>query len=252
MISQTPGIVLVTLTSVLGIILSNVSPAKALNQPIFYDGFEGDFTQNDKWMVSDGRPKDSPFGCTWSNKEVWPTTSGSNAILNVNLNDGTNTCGEVKSNRKFTGGKFVAHMKPLNVPGTTSTFFLYTGTQGAPDHYEIDIEFIGGTSILHTNYWIKGKKHEKDINLKELGVNPYEGFRRYGFEWRPNEIVWFTEDDAGGERKELRKERVNLQAEMPIFMNNWNGDNTKDAQLFPGPYNTGGGAAEYDYISVEE
>jgi endo-1,3-1,4-beta-glycanase ExoK len=264
-ISRKSAIALAAFITVLSIILSNTLSSRASDPTIFYDAFEGELISK-QWIVShvdaEHKKNPSPCGCPWSNTEVWQTNTG---ILNVNLNGSTNKCGEIKSQDLFSSGRFIAHMKPVNISGTTSTFFLYTGaTGGAKDHYEIDIEFIGGTNLLHTNYWIAGKKdtngvtHEVDIDLtKEFKIDPYSKFRRYGFEWRSNKIIWFTEDDAG-QRKDLRTEDVSLKANMPIFMNNWRGDNilNKDKRVpFPGYYNEdtkSGGTAQYDYVLVEK
>jgi endo-1,3-1,4-beta-glycanase ExoK len=242
------------IVTTLGITLGQVQPSHALYQTIFYDGFEGDFNQ--QWTVSNGNPNGSPFGCTWAYSEVWKTTSGSNGLLNVNLNGGTKKCGEVKSKRSFRYGSFVANMKPLNTAGTISSFFLYTGTTGgAQNHFEIDIEFIGGTNKLHTNYWIKGQQYTngqpnwQDIDLSAFGINPYSQFRRYGFEWRSNKIVWFTYNDLGVWIK-LREVNASVNADMPILINNWNGDNSLIGKLFPGFYGGGGGVAQYDFVWV--
>jgi endo-1,3-1,4-beta-glycanase ExoK len=242
------------IATALGITLSQAEPSQALYQTIFYDGFESDFNQ--QWTVSNGYSNGSPFGCAWSYSEVWKTNSGSNGFLNVNLNGGTTKCGEVKSKRSFRYGSFVTNMKPLNTAGTISSFFLYTGTTGgAQNHFEIDIEFIGGTNKLHTNYWIAGKQetnnqpHWQDIDLSTFGINPYSQFRRYGFEWRSNKIVWFTYNDLGVWVK-LREVNASVNVDMPIFINNWNGDNSPSGQLFPGFYSGGGGSAQYDFVWI--
>jgi endo-1,3-1,4-beta-glycanase ExoK len=256
------------ITITLGITLSQVQPSHADDQTIFYDGFEGgDFTQNQKWTASHRDKKNpSPFGCPWANTEVWQTTEASkNGLLNIHFNSQTEKCGEVKSqedgkDKTFLYGRFVVNMKPQNTAGSISSFFLYTGESGTDNHYEIDIEFIGGTQKLRTNYWIEGKqetekgRHWVDIDLSEpkLGINPYSQFRRYGFEWRSNKIVWFVYNDLGVPVT-LREEKVSINTRMPIFMNNWKGDNEPEGgKLFPGPYNGGDGTAQYDFVRVDK
>jgi endo-1,3-1,4-beta-glycanase ExoK len=252
MILRKSSIALATFIAILIVILNNTFPSKAIEQTTFFDGFKGDL--NKEWYKSDW-PNPSPFGCIWDKDEVQNIISDDNGILNLNLNPNgePKKCGQVKSRQEFTSGKFIAHMKPLDIPGTVSSFFLYTGDYKTLSHYEIDIEFIGGTKKLHTNYWIAGEEHPYDIDLsdKKFGIDPYSQFRRYGFEWRSNKIIWFTDDNAGNQIN-LREERVSLKAKLPIFMNNWNGDN-KDS--FPGHYdedNRDGGTAQYDYVLVEK
>jgi endo-1,3-1,4-beta-glycanase ExoK len=109
---------------------------------------------------------------------------------------------------------------------------------------------------LHTNYWIEGEQHTKscqpnwkDIDLASFGIDPYSKFRRYGFEWRSNKIIWFTYNDLGVWVK-LDEADASINVDMPLFMNNWNGDNSPKAKGFPGTYNGGGGPAQYDFVWI--
>jgi endo-1,3-1,4-beta-glycanase ExoK len=245
------------MVTMFGITLSQVQPSRANEQ------FSDDFKGLGEWKVSNGYSNGNPFGCTWAANEV----SASNGLLKLNLKGSFKSngildtelskCGEVQSNRTFQYGSFTANMKPHNTPGSISSFFLYTGKSKTENHFEIDIEFIGGTNILHTDYWINGKKDSSsddekniDLKLKLFGINNvYSKFRRYGFEWHPNKIVWFTYDDAGN-RVKLREVKATITARMPIFMNTWNGNNGSDAKLFPGPYSSGNGTAQYEHVWV--
>ena len=65
---------------------------------------------------------------------------------------------------------------------------------------------------------------------RPTGIDQHSGIRRYGFEWRADRIVWFTYNDAGDWIK-LREVFVALNSTMPLFMNNWSGDNTACAVL---------------------
>jgi endo-1,3-1,4-beta-glycanase ExoK len=216
--------------------------------------FQEDFNQNNlakNWIVANAWKDSSPSGCSWDVNQVWRSMMGTHAVLNVGIKENSAKCGELKSARGFQYGTLMVSMTPLNVLGTVSSFFLYSGSKrGASDHSEIDMEFVGGTKVLRTNYWVNGQEHSQDIDLGRYAINPYSGFRRYGMEWRPDSIKWFTYSDTG-QFILLRVAYAVLNTPMPIFLSAWKGDNTTAAILFPGLYNGGEGVAQYNFISIE-
>jgi len=220
----------------------------ALYNTVFYDGFDNGGGVGNQWIVSNWA-NGHPFGCTFAYSEVWQASGA----LNLNLNGSTQLCGEVRTANFYTHGSFVANMKPSDIPGTISSFFTYTGVAGTSSHYEIDIEFIGGSNLLHTNYWIAGQQYPVDIDLGAYGIDPHSGFRRYGFEWRSDRIVWFYYDDAGVWHQ-LRYVSLNnnLNVAQQVFLNQWNGDNVSDALYFPGTWYGGGGTALYDMVWISD
>jgi beta-glucanase (GH16 family) len=141
-------------------------------------------------------------------------------------------------------------MRPANVRGSISSFFLYAGVAATNSHFEIDIEFIGGTSLLHTNYWIHGRNFPLDFDLAKRGIDPYAGSRRYRFIWAEEEIAWQVQTDAG-DWLELRRESARIDTPMQLMMNAWHGDNVGYSKDFPGPYDGSDGVAQYRFLSIE-
>lgn len=210
----------------------------------FFDGFDG--TGGPKasaWETANWANGDI-FGCTFAFSEAWLTGWGG-LDLNVNgSNRGAVKCAEVRTWQSFQYGKFVTRMQPATIAGGDSSFFLYTGNAGTSNHFEIDIEFIKGGTVLHTNVWTAGRQ-----NLQQFAVAT--GWRTIGFEWRPTFVRWFHVNDAGVEM-EFRRVNTTISAPMRLMLNNWVGNNSANAVGFVGTYNGGGGPAYYDWVKVSD
>lgn len=215
--------------------LSSV-PAHATN---FFEGFDGTGGAGSAWETANWANGDI-FGCTFAYSEVWRA----NGNLNLNVNSGTKKCAEVRTWQSFTYGKFVTRMQPGTIQGADSSFFLYTGTAGTSNHFEIDIEFINGGRTLHTNVWTAGRQ-----NYQQFPVST--GWRTIGFEWRPTFVRWFNVDSVGVER-EFRRVNTNISSPMRLMLNHWVGNNSSGAISFVGNYAGGGGQANYDWVKVSD
>jgi beta-glucanase (GH16 family) len=213
---------------------------------VFNDDFSGKGGLSNAWQISTW-VNGHPFGCTFSSQDV----SVSKGLLNLSFSGNAGKCAEVRTNRYWQYGSFASSMKPANVPGTVSSFFLYDGVAGTSSHYEIDIEFLGGSNILHTNYWIAGQQNPVDIDLSTLGINPYKSLRKYGFSWTSTTIAWYVMNDAG-QWVTLRQATVPAMPQMKLMMNAWYGDNMDTALQFPGYYAGTAGTAQYDSVTISQ
>ncbi len=213
---------------------------------LFFDDFSGKGGLGNAWEIATW-VNGHPFGCTFSSQDV----SKSKGLLSLGFSGNSGKCAEVRTKQRWQYGKFVVDMKPANVRGTVSSFFLYEGAAGTATHHEIDIEFVGGTSLLHTNYWIAGRQYPVDVDLTTLGIDPYQRSRQYSFTWRPDSIAWHVMDDAG-RWVEIRREYVALPAPMKLMMNAWYGDNLDSALHFPGYYDGTSGKAQYSLVRIEQ
>ena len=154
-----------------------------------------DFTKEEPnsqvFGASDGYGNGDPFGCDWSKDNVsFDEENGMN--LYVSKNGDTYYGGEMKTltpDGLFSGGYFSTVMKPSNVTGTASTFFLYTGDP----HDEVDIEFLGkDTTKVQFNYFVNGQGgHEY---WYDLGFDASEDYHSYGFYWDISKIIWYVDD----------------------------------------------------------
>lgn len=204
----------------------------------FFDGFDGTGGAGPAWETATW-PNGTPFGCTFAYSEVWKERG----LMVLNVNGGTQRCGEIRTRRSFTYGKFSTRMKASSFAGGNSSFFLYTGQAGTASHFEIDIELINGGTVLHTNVWKGGVQ-----DFRQYPIQP--GWHTLGFEWRENSVRWFSVDEQGRETT-LREQAVSVATPMQLMLNHWHGDNTPDAIGFLGRWTGGGGPAYYDWVKVE-
>jgi len=224
--------------------LSAGAGVQAQSTQVFYDDFSSKGGLGRAWDVATW-VNGHPFGCTFSGQDV----SRSKGVLRLSFSGNSGKCAEVRTRQYWQYGSFVVDMKPANVRGTISSFFLYDGVARTSSHHEIDIEFIGGTSLLHTNVWIAGVQYPRDIDLATLGIDPYLRSRKYGFAWQPDAVVWNVMNDAG-QWIEVRREPVSLAVPMKLMMNAWYGDNLDSALYFPGYYDGTSGKAEYSSVWI--
>lgn len=216
----------------------------AQSTQVFYDDFSGKGNLGSAWEIATW-VNGHPFGCTFSDQDV----SKSKGLLRLSFSGNSGKCAEVRTRQTWQYGSFVVDMKPSDVRGTISSFFLYDGASRTNTHHEIDIEFIGGTSLLHTNFWVAGVQSPRDIDLAALGIDPYQRSRKYRFIWQPDAIAWHVMNDAG-QWIEVRRETVTIAVPMKLMMNAWYGDNLDTAIHFPGYYDGTSGKAEYSSVWI--
>jgi beta-glucanase (GH16 family) len=220
--------------------------ASAQIKQVFFDDFFSKNIVGSAWQISSW-VNNHPFGCTFSSQDV----SVNKSLLTLSFSGNSGKCAEVRTYNSWQYGTYVVSMKPANVAGTVSSFFLYTGVAGTTSHYEIDIEFLGGTSILHTNVWLAGQQNSLDVDLSALGINSYKSLRKYGFSWTSSGIAWSVMNDAG-QWVLLRQVAVPAMPPMQLMMNAWYGDNMDTALQFPGYYAGQAGSAQYDSVSISQ
>ncbi len=101
---------------------------------------------------------------------------------------------ELRLNRHWHYGRYETIMRPALGSGVVSAFFTYTGPYGGNPHDEIDIEFLGRRpNEIEFNYFKDGKTgaHKRH----QLDYDATKEMRLYAFEWHPDEIVWFIDNE---------------------------------------------------------
>ncbi|NEX63922.1 family 16 glycosylhydrolase [Noviherbaspirillum galbum] len=218
--------------------------AHAQATQVFFDDFNTKGGLGSAWQISSW-VNGHPFGCTFSSQDV----SKNKGLLSLSFSGSSGKCAEVRTNQYWQYGTYIVDMKPANVKGTVSSFFLYDGVAGTSSHAEIDIEFIGGKPLLHTNYWIAGQPDQLDIDLGAYGIDPFKSSRKYSIVWQPDSISWFVMNDAG-QWVELRRVAAAQSTPMKLMMNAWYGDNMDSALVFPGYYDGTPGKADYNSVWI--
>ena len=107
--------------------------------------------------------------------------------------------GELRTIDTYQYGRYEVRMKSAAGDGVVSSFFTYRdywaeGLTG-PQHWnEIDWEWLGNhddkaqTNLITQNEW----NHEE---LIDVGFNPHEDYHNYAFEWTPEYVAFFIDDE---------------------------------------------------------
>ena len=164
--------------------------------------------------ASDHYSNGGVFGCVWSKNNIYYDENGMNFCLYKEADKYYGA--EMKTlgvDGMFQYGYFSTKMKPSNVTGTASTFFLYRSNP----HDEIDIEFLGkDTTKVQFNYFHNGVGGNE--YMYDLGFDASEEYHTYGFYWDLSKIIWYVDEQPVYQRES------NIPSNsMSIFMNLWNG-----------------------------
>ncbi len=155
---------------------------------------------------------------------------------------------EMYSRDEFMYGRYVCRMKPQNVSGVISSFFLIDTEE---DWYEIDIEFVGeNTRKVQLNLRSK-LPDDKRIIDKPVFVNlPFdaaEDFHTYTIDWTEKYIAFYadgihlyTYDDEEFVARQQHPQTVRFNY-WPTNLKSWAGEFSEHSL----PIET-----EYDYIAV--
>lgn len=117
------------------------------------------------------------------------------------------TSAAIVTQQKFLFGKFVAELKPSNVPGIVTGMFLHRNSP----HQEIDIEFLGKdtTKMLVNVFYnpgLEGTKLEYGYRgtpvLINLGFDASKEFHQYKIEWHDSFLRWYVDGHIVYERVE--------------------------------------------------
>ncbi|MEJ2045859.1 MAG: family 16 glycosylhydrolase [Reinekea sp.] len=232
----------------------------------FKDDFSWGFNSG-IWEARSGN-NDSPFGCTFTPDQITPSSQG------IALLSSSGSCSELRTKQSYSYGKVQGALRSSGTAGTVASIFSYTSWWDVPGRawQEIDIEFLPSRgNVVHTNviYQPQGgyyQSWEKDIDLGQYGLNVTENVLTIGFDWQSWKIDWYVYDQWGNYRVIRTMYRDNgdgyiANNEVPQYawpkdstrfmINNWHGDNSGQAQSFPGWYNQESAWAYYDYIEYQ-
>jgi GR25 family glycosyltransferase involved in LPS biosynthesis len=115
------------------------------------------------------------------------------------------TSAALASRETFRYGRFRIELRPSNVPGLVTGFFLH---RNGP-RQEIDIEFLGKdtTKMLVNVYYNPGSEGTKleygyrgSPTLIDLGFDAAAEFHTYEIDWQPNAIRWIVDEVVVYER----------------------------------------------------
>ncbi len=179
---------------------SSVGTADPVDFP-FIDAFKKSDLK--KWEIAEYDFDHPHFDTDWRKQNVVFDNGGDEEAAGLTL---TVTPSKVQSQSKnrFIGGsirrkiptiygRYESLIKPAKGSGFVTGFFTYTGPFYGTKHDEIDIEFLGkNTKQIHIAWFSDGVLTNKFIDL------PFDAAKRprlYAFEWLPDRINWYVEDE---------------------------------------------------------
>ena len=225
-----------------GLMLSSCFGQDLSNAPAFMSNTIETFDdESNIFTASNGWTNGSPFACYWNADNV--TYSNGEVALELSKDGDKLYGGELKSNDHFSYGYYSAKMKPSNVTGTCSAFFVYTGPSEDNPWDEIDIEFLGhDTTRVQFNYFSNGKGgHE---HWYDLGFDASQEYHEYGFYWSEEEIIWYVDSEP------VYKATNDIPTTPGrIIMNTWSGDSTAEAWMKKLPDDFTTSKAYYDEVN---
>jgi len=117
-------------------------------------------------------------------------------------------------------GKFEARYKPAQGEGLVSSFFTYNDSCCTTSPWnEIDIELLGRYDhVVDMNTITWGQSSH--IRQHYVSFNPNEDFHIYGFEWTPDYVAWFINEEEVYRQTEGHIQE--LYYPQKIMMNLWN------------------------------
>ncbi|QXO18324.1 MULTISPECIES: family 16 glycosylhydrolase [Vibrio] len=192
------------------------------------------------WQVSDGwKNEGSEFDCTWQANNVWQEADL--LIMHAKSESYGKSCSEIRTYDYVRRGRYEVEMQAGAVPGTISSFFTYAGESGTASHYEVDIELMGGTNLLHTNVWIRGQQFPVDIDLGQYGMSIWN-MEKYAFSIDEYGVTWEVFSRYQNKWVQVRRASTNVSSYMQLFINNWISANP---QFPPSYYNGSPAYAKY-------
>ena len=127
---------------------------------------------------------------------------------------------ELRTLESVLYGKFEARYKPAQGDGILSTFFTYNDNCCDESPWnEIDIELLGRYDhVIDFNTITWGQSSH--IRQHYVPFNPHLDFHTYGFEWTPDYVAWFIDDEEV--YRQTGDYIEELHYSQKIMMNIWN------------------------------
>ncbi len=247
-------------------IAATLSAGAAAQGGYFKDNFSWGFNSG-LWQARSGN-NGSPFGCTFTPNQISTSSQG------ITLLVAPGACSELRTHQTYGYGRIQGALNTSGTAGTVASIFTYTSWWDVSGRawQEIDIEFLPSRgNVVHTNviYQPQGGNYqswEQDIGLGQYGLDVRQNVLTIGFDWQSWKIDWYVYDQSGNYQviRTMYKDNGDGNIafnEIPqyawpqdparIMINHWHGDNSSQAQNFPGWYNQNDAWAYYDYIEYQ-
>ncbi len=126
---------------------------------------------------------------------------------------------ELRTIESFLYGRFEARFKPAQGDGLVSSFFTYNDDNPNTPWAEIDVEVLGVYhNVVDFNTITRGQ--DSHIRQHYVGFNPHLNFHTYSFEWTPDYVAWFIDEEEV--YRQTGSYIDSLYVSQKIMMNIWN------------------------------
>ena len=126
---------------------------------------------------------------------------------------------ELRTTESFLYGRFDACFKPAQGDGLVSSFFTYNDDNPNTPWAEIDVEVLGVyNNVVDFNTITRGQ--DSHIRQHYVDFNPHLNFHTYSFEWTPDYVAWFIDNDEV--YRQIGSHVDSLYVSQKIMMNIWN------------------------------
>lgn len=126
---------------------------------------------------------------------------------------------ELRTTESFLYGRFDACFKPAQGDGLVSSFFTYNDDNPNTPWAEIDVEVLGVyNNVVDFNTITRGQ--DSHIRQHYVDFNPHLNFHTYSFEWTPDYVAWFIDNDEV--YRQTGSHVDSLYISQKIMMNIWN------------------------------
>jgi len=123
---------------------------------------------------------------------------------------------EYRTLDSYTYGRFEVRVKPAQGDGIVSSFFTYDDP--ADPWGEIDYEWLGlFDHIIDLNTITTGQASH--IRQHYVSFNPHIDFHNYAFEWTPDYVAWFIDDEEIF--RQTGSHIAELDSAQKLMMNMW-------------------------------
>ena len=138
--------------------------------------------------------------------------------------------GSMQSQSEYRYGRWIARLKPSNVPGVLNSMFTMdwddmstNAADGDGTHEEIDIEFLTytfGASTGSVHFAVHKPPHSNYfVDDVELSFNPSDAFHVWGFDILPDRIQWHVDNTVLATF--TYDETVSIIGHYEMFFNSW-------------------------------
>lgn len=172
----------------------------------------------ERWIVSDGWHNGEWSENDWRASALHPGPNGLRILMSPNEPGAEKplASGELQSQEMFRYGYFEVRMRVPRGSGTGVGFFTFTRPGGRETWQEIDVEFVGrNTRDVELTYHRAGRSRSLRLTLP---FDAADDFHTYAFEWTPEGVRWYIDNQLAHEEIGRGAELLNAPQRLYLML----------------------------------